>query len=166
VLWLLGYGRKDIIIVRTKCCVVCVTLREEHRLRVFENRVLRRIFGPKRDEVTGEWRKLHNEELHNFYSSPDIIRQVKSRRMRWAGHVARMREERKLYKVLVGNPEGKRLLGRPRRRWENGIRMDLREIGLGAVDWIRLAQDRDRWRAVVSAVMNLRVLAPRNYLVS
>jgi hypothetical protein len=129
---------------------------------VFENRILRRIFGPKRDEETGEWRKLHNEELHNLYSSPDIIRQVKSRRMRWAGHVARMREERKVYKVLVGKPEGKRPLGRPRRRREDGIRKDLREIGLGGVDWIRLAQDRDRWRTVVSVVMNLRVLAPRS----
>jgi hypothetical protein len=138
-----------------------LTLREEHRLRVFENRVLKRIFGPKRDEVTGEWRKLHNEELHNMYSSPDIIRQVKSRLMRWAGHVARMGEERKVYNILVGKPEGKRPLGRPRRRWEDGIRMDVREIGLGRVDWIRLAQDRDRWRGVVSAVMNLRVLAPR-----
>jgi hypothetical protein len=118
--------------------------------------------GPKRDEVTGEWRKLHSEELHILYSSPNIIRQIKSRRMRWAGHVARMGEQRKLYKVLVGNPEGKRPLGRPRRRWEDGIRIDLREIGLGGVYWIRLAQDRDRWRAVVSAVMNLRVLAPRS----
>jgi hypothetical protein len=132
------------------------------RLRVFENRVLRRIFGPKRDEVTGEWRNLHNEELHNLCSYPDIIRQVKSRRMRWAGHVARMGEEGKVYKVLVGKPEGKRLLGRPRRRWEDGIRIDLTEIGLVGVDWIRLSQDRDRWRAVVSAVMNLRVLAPRS----
>jgi hypothetical protein len=128
------------------CETWSLTLRKEHRLRVFENRVLRRIFGPKRDELTGEWRKLHNEELLNLYSSPDIIRQVKSRRMRWAGHVARMGEERKVYKVLMGKPEGKRLLGRPRRRWEDGIRMDLREIGLGGVDWIRLAQDRDRWR--------------------
>jgi hypothetical protein len=94
----------------------------EHRLRVFENRVLRRIFGPKRDEVTGEWRKLHNEELHNLYSSSDIIRQIKSRRMRWAGHVACMGEERKVYKVLVGMPERKRPLGRPRYRWDqNGI---------------------------------------------
>jgi hypothetical protein len=123
-------------------------LREEHRLRVFKNRVLRRIFGPKRDEVKGEWRKLHSEELHNLYSYPDIIRQVMSRQIRWAGHVARMGEERKVYKVLVGKPEGKRPLGRPRRRWEDGIRMDLREIGLGGVDWIRLSQDRDRWRAV------------------
>jgi hypothetical protein len=112
--------------------------------------------------VTGEWRKLHNEELHILYKSPDIIRQVKSRRMRWAGHIARMGEEKQLYKVLVRKPEGKRPLGRPRRRWEDGIRIDLREIGLGCVDWIRLAQDRDRWRAVVSAVMNLRVLAPRS----
>jgi hypothetical protein len=145
------------------CETWSLTLREEHRLRVFENMVLRRIFGRKRDGVTGEWRKMHNEELHNLYSSPDIIRQVKSRRMRWAGHVARMGEERKLYKFLVGKSEGKRPLGRPRRRWEDGIRMDLREIGLGCVDWIRQSQDRDRWRAVVSAVMNLRVLAPRSY---
>jgi hypothetical protein len=106
--------------------------------------------------------KLHSEKLHNLYSSPDIIRQVKSRGLRWAGHVARMGEERKVYKVLVGKPEGKRPLGRPRRRWEDGIRMDLGEIDLGGVDWIRLAQDSDRWRGVVSAVMNLRVLAPRS----
>jgi hypothetical protein len=127
---------------------------------VFENRILRRIFGPKRDEVTGEWRKLHNEELHNLYSSPDITRQVRSRRMRWVGNVARMGEERKVYNVLVGKPEGRRPLGRPRRRWEDGVRRHLTETGLGGVDWIRLAQDRDRWRAVVSAVMNLRVPAP------
>jgi hypothetical protein len=96
---------------------------------VFENRVLRRIFGPKRDEVTGEWRKLHDVELHNLYSSSDIIRQIKSRRMRWAGHVARMGEGRNVYRVLVGKPERKRPLGRPRRRWEFGIKMDLKEIG-------------------------------------
>jgi hypothetical protein len=94
------------------------------------------MFGPKRDEVTGEWRKMHNEELHILYSSPDIIRQIKSRQIRWAGHVARMREERKVYKVLVGKSEGKRPLGRPRHRWEDGIKMDRREIGLGGVDWI------------------------------
>jgi hypothetical protein len=111
-----------------------LTLRDEHRLSVFENRVLRRIFGPKRDEVTGEWRKLHNEELHILYSSPNIIRQIKSRRMRWARHVARMEEERNVYKVLMGKPEGKRPFGRPRPRCEDGIRMDLREIGLGV--WI------------------------------
>jgi hypothetical protein len=140
-------------------------LREEQRLRVFENRVLRRIFGTKRDEVTGEWRKLHNGELHNLYSSPDIIRQIKSRRMRWAGHVARMGKGRNVYRVLVGKPEGKTALGRQRRRWEDGIKMGLREIGRGG-EWIHLAQVRDRWRAVVNAVMNLRVLAPRSYLVS
>jgi hypothetical protein len=116
------------------CETWSLTLREEHRLSVFENRVQRRIFGPKRDEVTGEWRKLHSEELHNLYSSPDIIRQVMSRRMRWAGHVARTGEERKVYKALVGKPEGKRPLGRPRRRWEDWIRMDIRKIGLGGVD--------------------------------
>jgi hypothetical protein len=94
------------------CETLSLTLREEHRLRVFDNRVLRRIFGPKRDEVTGGWRKLHNEELHNLYSSPSIIRMIKSRRMRWAGHVARMGEKRTAYRILVGNPEGKRPLGR------------------------------------------------------
>jgi hypothetical protein len=104
------------------CETWCLTLREKYRLRVFENRVLSRIFGPKRDEVMRECRKLHNEELHNLYSSPDMIRRVKSRRMRWAGHVARMGEERKVYKVLVEKPEGKRPLGRPRRRWEDGIK--------------------------------------------
>jgi hypothetical protein len=123
------------------CETWSLTLREEHRLRVFENRVLRRIFEPKRDEVTGEWRKLHSEELVLF---PDIIRQIKSRRMRWAGHVACMGEERKVYKVFMGKPVGKRPLGRQRRRWVDGIRMDLRVIGLGG-DWIQLAQDRDRW---------------------
>jgi hypothetical protein len=137
-------------------------LREEHRLRVCENRVLRRIFGPKRDEETGEWRKLHNGELHNLYSSTYITRQIKSGRMRWAGHVARMGEGRNVYRVLVGKPEGKRPLERPRRRWENGIKMGLRQIGWGDVEWIRLAQDRDRWRAIVNVVMNLRVLAPWN----
>jgi hypothetical protein len=142
------------------CETWSLTLREENRLRVFENRVLRRIFGTKRDEVTGEWRKLHNEELRNFIC-PQILL-GKSRRMRWAGHVARMGEERKVYKVLVGKPEGKRPLGRPRRRWEYGVRMNLREMGLRCVDWIRLAQDWDRWRAVVSAVMSLRVLVPRS----
>jgi hypothetical protein len=99
--------------------------------------------------VTGEWRKLHNEELHILYTSPDIIRQIKSRRMRWAGHVARMGEERKVYRALVGKPKGKRPLGRPRRRWEDGVRMDLGEIGCGSIEWIQLAQDRSRWRSLV-----------------
>jgi hypothetical protein len=108
---------------------------------VFENRVLRRIFGPKRDEVTGEWKKLHSGELHNLYSSRNIIRQIKSRRMRWVGHVARMGEGRKMHKVLVGKPEGKRSLERPWRRWENGIKMDVREIGWGVwsgFTWLRI----------------------------
>jgi hypothetical protein len=97
---------------------------------VFENRVLRRIFGPKRDEVTGEWRKLHNDELNGLYSLTNIVRVIKSRRLRWAGHVARMGEGRGVYRVLVGKPEGKRPLGRPRRRWEDDIRMDLQESGM------------------------------------
>jgi hypothetical protein len=109
---------------------------------VFENRVLRGIFRPKMDEVTGEWRKLHHGELHNLYLSPDIIRQIKSRRMRWAGHVARMGEGRNVYRVSVGNPEGKRPLGRPRRRREDGIKMDVREIGWGGgwsgFTWLRI----------------------------
>jgi hypothetical protein len=130
---------------------------------VFENTVLRRLFGPKRDEVSREWRKLHRGELRNLYSSPDIIRQIKSRRMRWAGHVARMGEGRNLYRVLVGKPEGKRPLVGPRRRWENEIKMDLMEIGWG-VEWIHLTQDRDCWRDLVNAVMNLQVLVPRIYI--
>jgi hypothetical protein len=126
-------------------------------LRVFENRVLRRIFGPKRDKVTGGWRKLHNEELHGLYSSPSIIRVIKARRKRWAGHVARMVEVRGAYNILVGRPEGRRPLGRRRRRWEDNIKMDLREIGFGDVDWIHGALDRERWRALVNTVMNLWV---------
>jgi hypothetical protein len=116
---------------------------------VFENRVLRRIFGPKSDRVTGGWRKLHNEELHNLYSSPSIIRIIKSRRMRSAGHVARMGEKRSVYRLLVGKPEGKRPLGRPRRRWIDNIKMNLLEIGLIVVDWIVLAQGKYRWRDLV-----------------
>jgi hypothetical protein len=105
--------------------------------------VLRRIFGPKRDEVTGEWRKLYNEELHNLYSSPNIIRIIKSRMMRWAGHVARMGEKRNTYRILVGKPEGRRPLGRPRRRWLDDIKINLREIEWGGVGGVCLAQDRD-----------------------
>jgi hypothetical protein len=134
-----------------------VTLREEHRLRVLGNRVLRRIFGPKRDEVTGGWRKMRNEELRNLYSTQNIIRMIKSRRMRWAGHVAGTGVKTNAYRILVEKPEGKRSLGRPRRRWVDTIEMDLREIGWGGMDWIDLAQDRDKWRALVNSVMNLRV---------
>jgi hypothetical protein len=139
------------------CETWSLTLRKEHRLRVFENRVLRKIFGSKRDEVTGEWRKLHNEELRDLYSSPRIIRIIKSRRMRWAGHVARMGEKRNAYRLLVGKPEGKGPLGRPRRRWVDNMRMDLGEVGWGYVDWIGLAKDRNRWRALVNSILNFRV---------
>ena len=139
------------------CETWSLTLREERKLRVFENMLLRRIFGPRREEVTGEWRRLHNEELNDLYCSPSIVRVMKLRRMRWAGHVARMGEEMRAYRVFVGQPEGKRPLGRPRHRWVDNIRMDLQEVGCGYVDWIELAQDRDRWRTLVSAVMNLRV---------
>ena len=119
--------------------------------------MLWRIFGPRRNEVTGEWRRLHNDLHNDLYCSPNIVRVIKSRRMRWAGHVARMGEERGVYRVLVGKPEGRRPLGRPRRRWVDNIRMDLQDVGCGYMDWIGLAQDRDRWRTLVSAVMNLRV---------
>jgi len=133
-------------------------LREERKLRVLEKMVLRRIFGPRSDEVRGGgWRRLHNEELNDLYSSPNIVRVIKSRRMSWAGHVAPMGEEKGVYRVLVGKPEGRRPLGRPRRRWVDDIKMNLQEVRCGYMDWIGLAQDRDRWRTLVSAVMNLRV---------
>ena len=118
--------------------------------------MLSRIFGPRRDEVTGEWRELQNEELNVLYTSPIIVRVIKSRRMSWAGHVARMEARRGVYRGLVGKPEGKRPLWRPRRRWEDNIKMDL-QVGYGGIDWMELAHDRDRWRALVNAVMNLRV---------
>ena len=124
---------------------------------MFENRVLRRVFGPKRDEVTGEWRKLHNEELNDLYSLTNIVRVVKQIRMRWAGHVARMGEDRGVHRVSVGKHEGNRPLGRPRRRWEDYIKMDLQEFGGDLGDWMELAQDRDRWRALVGTVRNFRV---------
>jgi hypothetical protein len=130
---------------------------EERRLWVFENRVLRRIFGPKRDEVTEEWRKLHNEELNDLYCSPNIHRVIKSRRMRWAGHVARMWDKRSVCRVLVGKPEGKRPLGRPTRGWEDNIKMNIQEVGCGNMDWNEMAQNRDRCRALVNVVMDLRV---------
>jgi len=132
-------------------------LREERKLRLFENMVLRRMFGPRRDEITREWRRLLNKELNDLYSSPNIVRVIKSRRMRWAVHVARMREERGVYRVLLAKPEGRRPQGRPKCRWVDNIRMDLQEVGYGYMDWIGLALDRDRWQTLVRAVMNLRV---------
>jgi hypothetical protein len=142
------------------CETWSLTLREEQRLRVSENRVLRKIFGPKKDEVTEDWRRLHNEELNDLYSSPNIIRIIKSRQKRRAGHVARIEEKRVAYRISVGRPEGRRPLGRPRRRWEDNIKMDLEEVGWVGMDWFEMPQDRDRWRDLVNAVMNLRV--PQN----
>ena len=131
--------------------------REECKLRVFENRILRRIFGSKRDE-NGEWRRLHNEELHSLYRSPNIVKVIKSRRLRLAGHVSRMEKGRSALKFLTGIPTGKRPLGRPRRRWENNNSMDLDEIGINAGNWVDWAQDRYYWRALVNAELNLRAL--------
>jgi hypothetical protein len=131
-----------------ECETWSLKLREEYRFRVFENRVLRRILGLRGDDLRGEWRKLHNEELRDLNSSPSIIRMINSRRVRWEGHVARMGDKRNACRLLVGKPEGKRPLGRLRRRWVNNIRMELGEVGWGDVDWIGLAQVRK---------MNLRV---------
>jgi hypothetical protein len=123
---------------------------------VFENRVLKRIFAPKREEVVGGWRRLHNEELHNLYTSPNTSGGIKSKRMIWAGHVERMGEMRDAYRILVGKPEGKSSLGRPRHRRKINIRMNRREVGWEGAYWIHVALERDLWGAVVNTVMNLR----------
>jgi hypothetical protein len=133
---------------------------------MFENRVLRRIFGPKSEGVAGDWKRLHNEELHNLYASPNNIRVIKSRRMRGAGHVTCMRWMRNLHKTLVGTPEGTRPLGSPRRRWKCNIRTDVREVWWADVEWIRLDQERDQWRAVANTVMNRPFYVMRNFLTS
>jgi hypothetical protein len=122
-----------------------------------ENRVLRRTFGPKTDEVTGGWRKLHNEELHNLHCSPSIIRMNKSRRMRWAGHVASMEAKRNAYMILMRKPEGNRPLGRPRRRWEGNIKRYLRERVWGGMDWDNLSKIWGQWNALMNTVLNLRI---------
>ena len=121
---------------------------------MFENRVLRRIFGPKRDKVTRKWRKLNNKELNDMYSSPDSVWVIKWRRMTWVGHVAHTGERRGIYRFLVGKLEGKRPLGRPRHRWEDIIKMDLQEVACVDMDGIEMAQDRDRWQSLVNAVVN------------
>jgi hypothetical protein len=136
-----------LLVILYGCETWSLTLREEHRLKVFENKVLRRIFGPKRDEVTGGWRKLHNEQLRDLYSSPSIIRMIRSRTMRWAVHVVQMGEKRNAYRLLVGKPEGKNPLGRQRRRWVDNIKIYFLEIGWGGVDWIGQAQDRDKCKS-------------------
>ena len=139
------------------CETWSLTLREEHRLRMSENKVLRSIFGSKRDEVTGEWRKLPNEELNDLYYSPNIVWAIKSKIIKWAEHVARMGDGRGLYRVLVEKPERKRRLGKRRRTWDDNIKMDLQEVRYGGVECIDMAQDRDRWRALVTVATNLRV---------
>jgi len=139
------------------CETWSLKLREERKPRVFENRVLGRIFGPRRDKVAGEWRRLNNGELNDLYTSHNIVRVKKWKRMKWVGNVARMGEESEVYRVLVGKPEGRRPLGRTRRRWVNNIRTDLQEEECVYLDWIGMFQDGDRWRTLVSVVMNLRV---------
>ena len=124
---------------------------------MFESRVLRSMFGPERDKVTGEWGKLHNEELNDLYLSPNVVREIKLRRMRWLFYVAYLGEWRGVYRILAGKPERKRPMGRPKHRWEDNINMDLQEVRCGAMDWIYLAHDRDSWQARVNAVMNFRV---------
>jgi hypothetical protein len=133
------------------------TLREGHRVRIFENRVLRRIFGSKMDDVTGSWRKLDNEELHILYFSSSRIRMMKSRKMRWPERVARIWEKRNSYKILVGKREGKKPLRGLRRRLMDNVKMNLRDIGWGGMDWIDMVQDREQWRALVNTVMNVLV---------
>ena len=136
------------------CEAWSLTLRKEHMLRVFENRILRQIFGPKRD-VNEEWRRLHNEELHNLYRSPNIVRVIRSRRLRWVGHIARMEEVRSTFKILTGKSTEMRPLGRFRHRWEDNIRMGLKEIDINTRNWIGSAQDWD-WRALENAALNLK----------
>ena len=146
-----------LLVILYDCETWSLTLWEKQILRVFKNKVLRKISGAKRDKITGEWRKLHNSELHALHSLPNIIRNLKSRQLRWAGHVAHMELTRNSYRVLVGKPGGKRSLRRPKRRWEDNIKMDLREVCYDNGDWIHLAEDREQWISYIRAVMNFRV---------
>ena len=138
------------------CETWLLTLREERRLRVFENRVLRRVLGPKRNEVRREWRKLHNKNLNDLYSSPNIVRVIKSLRIILTEHVARIGERRGVYRDLVGNPEGKRPPGSPKRSWEDNIKIDLQEVEWRGMDWIKLDQDKDNWLTFVNVAIILR----------
>jgi hypothetical protein len=151
------YRTTILTMVLYECETWLLTLREKCRLRVFENRVLKKVFGPKRDEVTGECRKLHNEELNDLYTLPNIVWLVKSRRMRWTRHVARMGKDRGVHRMFMGKPEEKSPLGRQKGRWKDNIKIDLQEVGGSRGDWMELDQDRDRWRALVGTVRNFRV---------
>jgi hypothetical protein len=139
------YRATILSVVLCGCATWSLTLRDEHRLRVFKNRVLRKSFGHKRDKDTEEWRRLHNEEVLDLYSSPNIFQVIKSSRMRWAGYVVRRVERSGTYRVLVGTPKGKRPIGRPRHRWEDNIKIDLQEMVWG-MDWIDLTETRGRWQ--------------------
>ena len=154
--WFIKIYKIMLSVVLHGCKTTSLTLREERTLNVFESRILRRVFGSKRDE-NGQWRRLHNEDLHCLYHLPNIVREIKSRRQRWASHVVRMEEGRSAFKILTGNPTGMRPLGTPRHRWEDNLRLNLKEIGISTRDWVDSAQDRDYWRALKTAALNFQV---------
>jgi len=147
------------------CEAWSLALSEEHRPRVFENRILRRIFRPMRNE-NGEWRRFHSEEIYSLYRSPNLVRVINSKRLRWAGQVARIEEGRSALKILTGTPAGKRPVERPRGRWEDNIRIDLKETCINTRNWVDSAHDRDYWRAFVNAALNLWVLQAVELVIS